>query len=110
GGDQAGRPQGRSQIVTAVEKAADGTPDFNRREFLAGLSGLSGLVLIAGTPSIVSAEEAKMYGADGMAHGWSDNPLAFIAIGADGIVTVVVHRSEMGQGIRTSLPLIVADE
>ncbi len=57
-----------------------------------------------------AAEEAKKYGADGMPHGWKDDPLAFIAIAEDGIVTVVVHRSEMGQGVRTGMPLIIADE
>ena len=63
------------------------------------------------TPSgEVKAEEAKKYGADDMPHGWRDDPLAFIAIAEDGIVTVVVHRSEMGQGVRTGMPLIVADE
>ena len=45
-----------------------------------------------------------------MEHGWRDDPLTFVAIGEDGIVTVVVHRSEMGQGIRTGLPLVIADE
>ena len=30
--------------------------------------------------------------------------------GDDGTVTIVAHRSEMGTGIRTSLPLVVADE
>src|SRR6185503_17773709 len=34
----------------------------------------------------------------------------FIAIGEDGTVTLTVHRQEMGQGIRTSLAMVVADE
>ncbi|WP_291909997.1 molybdopterin cofactor-binding domain-containing protein [Chitinophaga sp. CB10] len=37
-------------------------------------------------------------------------PNVYLQIGSDGVVTIVAHRSEMGQGIRTSLPLIVADE
>lgn len=37
-------------------------------------------------------------------------PNAYLSINSDGAVTIVAHRSEMGQGIRTSLPLIVADE
>src|ERR1700738_2358692 len=88
----------------------DNSGGLSRREFLANLSALGGLVLIAGLPGPAKADDAKTYGADGMPHGWSDNPLAFIAIGDDGIVTVVVHRSEMGQGIRTGMPLIIADE
>jgi isoquinoline 1-oxidoreductase beta subunit len=37
-------------------------------------------------------------------------PNVFVTIGSDNIVTIVAHRSEMGTGIRTSLPMIVADE
>ncbi|MGJ1407214.1 molybdopterin cofactor-binding domain-containing protein [Sphingobacterium siyangense] len=37
-------------------------------------------------------------------------PNVYLTIGSDGKVTIVAHRSEMGQGIRTSLPLIIADE
>ena len=33
-----------------------------------------------------------------------------MAIAADGTVTIVAHRSEMGCGSRTALPLVVADE
>jgi isoquinoline 1-oxidoreductase beta subunit len=80
---------------------------LDRREFLAGLGGL---VLVASMSRVVKAEEAPRYGADGMPHGWRDDPLTFVAIGEDGIVTVVVHRSEMGQGVRSGLPLIIADE
>jgi len=37
-------------------------------------------------------------------------PSVFVKIGNDGIVTVTVHRSEMGQGVRTALPMILAEE
>ncbi|HWJ93632.1 MAG TPA: molybdopterin cofactor-binding domain-containing protein, partial [Telluria sp.] len=34
----------------------------------------------------------------------------WVAVGADGSVTVVVPRSEMGQGVHTALPMLVAEE
>ncbi|HEX7025033.1 MAG TPA: xanthine dehydrogenase family protein molybdopterin-binding subunit, partial [Gemmatimonadales bacterium] len=37
-------------------------------------------------------------------------PNAWIRIGSDDIVTVMVDRSEMGQGVSTSLPMLVAEE
>lgn len=37
-------------------------------------------------------------------------PNVYISISGTGEVTLVAHRSEMGTGIRTSLPLIMADE
>jgi isoquinoline 1-oxidoreductase beta subunit len=38
------------------------------------------------------------------------SPNVYLKIGSDGEVIIIAHRCEMGQGIRTSLPLIVADE
>ncbi len=38
------------------------------------------------------------------------HPSAFVGVDSDGTVYIVAHRSEMGTGIRTSLPLVVADE
>lgn len=37
-------------------------------------------------------------------------PNVFVHIAADGQVTLTCHRSEMGQGIRSSLPVLLADE
>lgn len=37
-------------------------------------------------------------------------PNLWIAIASDGTVTIVAHRSEMGCGSRTALPLVLADE
>ena len=38
------------------------------------------------------------------------NPNAYLHIAPDGRVTIVVARSEMGQGVRTALPMILAEE
>ena len=89
--------------------------NISRRAFLKDLA-LTGFVLAAGFPALIRADETAApsqkdkYGADAMPHGWVDNPLVFVAIAADGTVTIVCHRSEMGQGVRTSLPMVVADE
>ena len=40
----------------------------------------------------------------------SFEPSLWMSIAPDGTVTIVAHRSEMGCGSRTALPLIVADE
>jgi isoquinoline 1-oxidoreductase subunit beta len=84
--------------------------NISRRRFLQGVSALGGLVLAAGFPSSLRAADPPKYGADGMPDGWVDNPLVFVSIGQDGTVSIVCHRSEMGQGVRTGMPMIVADE
>jgi isoquinoline 1-oxidoreductase beta subunit len=83
---------------------------LSRRDFLAQLRALGGLVLVAGVAGVTKADDAPKYGAEGMPHGTKDNPLVFVSIADDGLVTIVVHRSEMGQGVRTGMPLIVAEE
>ncbi len=104
-----GRRRGR-QVMSAHLTESLSVASLSRRDFLFGASALGGLVLLATASGTVKAEDAKKYGADGMPHGWKYDPLAFIAIAEDGTVTVVVHRSEMGQGVRTGMPLIIADE
>ena len=98
----------------AVDPASPDTAlviaNVSRRKFLQGASALGGLVLAVGYPEALRAADPPKYGADGMPHGWVDNPLVFVAIGEDGIVSIVCHRSEMGQGVRTGMPMIVADE
>ncbi|MDT4290885.1 xanthine dehydrogenase family protein molybdopterin-binding subunit [Methylomonas sp. MO1] len=89
--------------------------NISRRTFIKQFA-LSGFVLAIGLPTLLRADEAAApaaagkFGADAMPHGWVDNPLVFVAIAADGAVSIICHRSEMGQGVRTSLPMVVADE
>jgi isoquinoline 1-oxidoreductase subunit beta len=83
--------------------------NVGRRVFVAAMPAAA-LTLAVGFPRHAAAEEKKKYGADALPGGWVDNPLVFVAIGSDGEVEIYCHRSEMGQGIRTSLPMVVADE
>ncbi len=81
--------------------------NLSRRGLLGGLAA-GGLVLGIGLPR--AGAQQKGFGADGMPNGWRDDPRLFIAIAEDGIVTVTCHRQEMGQGVRTSIPMVVAEE
>ncbi len=83
--------------------------NVSRRGFLKGALAGAALVLAAKW-DFALAEEDKKYGAAAMPNGWVDDPNVFISIHNDGSVTIVNHRSEMGQGIRTSLVMVVADE
>jgi len=83
--------------------------NISRRAFL-GAMGAAGLVLVVGCGKRTPPAAAQKYGADSMPHGWVDDPLVFVSIAPDGTVTIVCHRQEMGQGVRTSLPMVVADE
>lgn len=82
---------------------------ISRRGVLKGLGIASGLVLAAPVMSR-RAFAAYQTGAGKMPHGTVVDPRVFVAIASDGTVTIVAHRAEMGTGVRTSLPLIVAEE
>ena len=84
--------------------------NVSRRGVMSGM-GTSALVLAVGLPRPGRAqEEVQEFGRDAMPNGWTDDPNVFVAIAQDGTVTVTVHRSEMGQGVRTSIAMVVADE
>ena len=84
--------------------------NVSRRGMLIGALSAGGLVLAVGVAPRAARAFAPKWGAAGMPHGTVNDPRAFVAIAPDGAVTIVCHRSEMGQGVRTGMPLIVADE
>jgi isoquinoline 1-oxidoreductase subunit beta len=76
----------------------------SRRQFLAyGVSAAGALVVACRATE--RAPRTEVRGAAG-----PFRPNAWVRVGPDGRVTVTVGRSEMGQGARTVLPAIVADE
>src|SRR4051812_18796952 len=85
--------------------------NVSRRYVLKGAVAAGGLVLAAPLARS-NAASAPTYatGAGAMPHGVVVDPRIFVSIAPDGIVSIVAHRAEMGTGVRTSLPMIVADE
>jgi isoquinoline 1-oxidoreductase subunit beta len=83
--------------------------NVGRRGFLKGVVGAGALVLgMRYVPAILAAPP----GPDGSTDADRAvlHPNVFVGIETDGTVHIVAHRSEMGTAIRTSLPLVVADE
>jgi len=81
--------------------------NVSRRGFLKGL-GISSSAFVLGVQfsSVLGVPKALARVTESTVF----SPSVYVQIGADNIVSVIVHRSEMGQGIRTSIPMIVADE
>jgi isoquinoline 1-oxidoreductase beta subunit len=80
---------------------------LNRRSFLR-VTGLAG-----GGMMIASYFDVAEVFAQGPPGGPPPPPLvpsSFIKIAPDGIVTIVAKNPEIGQGVKTSLPMIIADE
>jgi hypothetical protein len=82
--------------------------NVSRRQFLGGVFSTGALVLAsrvlpesawAQTPSPLFKTKADLA---------SLNPSVYLGIEPDGTVFIVTHRSEMGTGIRTSLPMVAA--
>jgi CO/xanthine dehydrogenase Mo-binding subunit len=79
---------------------------INRRSFLR-LSALAGGGVVF---SLYLKPKGALAQAPGAQPAAPLSPNSFIKVGADGIVTIIAHRSEMGTGSRTGLPMVVADE
>ena len=81
----------------------------SRRSFLVGASALTGFV-VAMQMRPAAAFEPYKHGGETMPHGVITDPHVFVSIAPDGTVTLVAHRSEMGTGSRTNVPMVLADE
>jgi isoquinoline 1-oxidoreductase subunit beta len=79
-------------------------PGIQRRDFLkVSIAGSGGLLIgfhFPGLSRLASAQESSN----------TFMPNAFVRIGTDDRVTVIVNHSEMGQGVYTSLPMLLAEE
>src|SRR5262245_7162944 len=79
-----------------------------RRSVLLGLAAGSFVLAVRLSPP--ARAQDKKFGGDGMPGGVKEDPRLFLSIADDGTVSLLCIRAEMGQGIRTSWAMVVADE
>lgn len=96
-------PHNPSAPRPATDSLQPPSPVINRRSVLVG-AGAAGALVVAWQfwprthlPNLAAADHEHIFN-------------AFLKIGDDGIVTCVVPQCEMGQGVTTLLPQIMADE
>ncbi|MGE5778548.1 MAG: molybdopterin cofactor-binding domain-containing protein, partial [Hyphomicrobiales bacterium] len=82
--------------------------NVSRRALLLGLAAGSFVLAARISPSAWAQE--KKYGGEAMKGGLKDDPRVFLTIADDGTVSLLCNRAEMGQGVRTSWAMVVADE
>src|SRR6185369_2710576 len=81
-----------------------------RRSFLR-VSSLAGGGIMLGLVTLPEVEAQGPGGAKGKGGGPPPpNPNNFIKIAADGTVTIVAKNPDVGQGVRTMLPMLIAEE
>ena len=99
---------GSSEVANRDMSASDPGVDAGRRRFLLAGAALGGGLLVGcsaptpedrlGGPDVLPVREGHV-----ALNGW-------VRIATDGTVTVAVPRAEMGQGVFTALPLLLAEE
>src|SRR4051794_7789271 len=79
---------------------------MNRRSFLRVSAMAGGGVMF----SLYLKPKAGLAQAPGAQPAAPLSPVSFIKVAPDGIVTIMSKNPEIGQGIKTALPMIIADE
>lgn len=77
---------------------------LTRRQFLGMGSALLGSSLILSCEPLEKVSSFLGFGKSEF------SPNVYLMIGQDDVVQIICHRSEMGQGVRTSMPMLLAEE
>jgi isoquinoline 1-oxidoreductase beta subunit len=99
------KPDATPASAAAPEASGLARRDFLKITALAGGGFALGLSL---TPSALAQSAPGAAPLDGTARAFTPSP--FIRITPDGVITLVAKNPEIGQGIKTSLPMILAEE
>ena len=82
--------------------------NVSRRQFLSGMFSAGAFVVASQVlPESAFAQDPAVRT---RAQSAPLSPSVYLGVEPDGTVFIVTHRSEMGTGIRTSLPMVAADE
>ncbi|QHP67924.1 xanthine dehydrogenase family protein molybdopterin-binding subunit [Bradyrhizobium sp. LCT2] len=97
------------QAFSCSSKPGVRLENVSRRKFIRSTAVVAAFAVAAEISGLARAVAYETGGAQ-MPHGTVNDPHVFVSIDSAGIVSIIAHRSEMGTGIRTSLPMVVADE
>lgn len=92
-------------MISRQEDAActlPSAPELSRRDFLQGGAATAlvlGFSVGAAASRVLAADAPRVFA-----------PNAFIRIGTDGLVTMICGSAEMGQGVLTAVPMLLAEE
>ncbi len=89
--------------------STDSPTSMDRRSFLS-LSAITGGGLLLGLYAGETSAQTAEVGQPTEASLGEFSPNALVRIAPDGTVTIVAHKPDMGQGISTALPMILAEE
>ncbi|MBV1878013.1 MAG: molybdopterin-dependent oxidoreductase [Pseudomonadales bacterium] len=99
-----------NQLLTSIQQILRQNSQgqaIDRRQFLK-LAGVAGTSLLLIAPS--SDNQAANINADNASTVGAVELNAFVSIASDGKITIYSSNPEMGQGIKTALPMIIAEE
>lgn len=91
-------------LIARQTSSAEPQTGMNRRSFLKVTAAAGGGILIAAYLEPVRQAFAQGRSAAQL------NPSAFIHVAPDGIATITAKNPEVGQGVKTMLPMLIADE
>src|SRR5262244_1720349 len=94
-----------SKLDSHGSPKSDGNRQISRRSFLRATALASGGMILAYYVEPVQKVFAAQFGPP-----VTLLPTSFIAIRSDGTVTIVAKNPEIGQGVKTMLPMLVAEE
>ena len=89
--------------MSALRPDLPGDSNFGRRAFLQQTAAAAGGLVLAFALPGGGGSHASEQARGGQMNAW-------LRIGADDSITLIVDRSEMGQGVYTALPMLLAEE
>lgn len=104
------QPEELGQLEGLSQPEGLNQPSTNRRSFLKWGLGLTGAGLVVGIGYGYQHRFDLMLKAVNYLSNRDFDPQGFVIIPTVGKIQLVCHRSEMGQGVRTALPMILSDE
>src|SRR5688572_9458552 len=80
-------------------------PTTDRRTFLKASSAAAGGLLLG-----LYLPDATLHAQFGPSGGGAVTPNAFVRVGSDDVVTLIIHKPDNGQGTETSIAMLLAEE